>query len=48
LLPLLAQPLLGGARATAEVLAELRTVIDWLLASGALQLEWLPAEVVAA
>jgi anaerobic magnesium-protoporphyrin IX monomethyl ester cyclase len=47
LLPGLAAPLLGHARPTADVLAELRTVIDWLLGTGALRIADLAAEPVA-
>jgi radical SAM superfamily enzyme YgiQ (UPF0313 family) len=42
LLELLAQPLVGQGRSIRTAVPELRMVIDWLLASGALQLESLP------
>jgi hypothetical protein len=43
----LAAPLLGHGRDRQDVLSELRTVIDWLLGSGALRLVLPVAEVVA-
>jgi hypothetical protein len=48
LLALLATPLLGQQRERGAVLAELRTVIDWLLGTGGLRVATRTAEPVVA